>query len=86
MSCVAAKVPARRVPQVMERVVELYRRERAGDEASAAFFARIGIDRVKALLADLETVSPESLQPDDFIDLGEATAFAPEVMEGECSA
>lgn len=41
---------------------------------------------MKALLADLEPLPLENATPDDFIDLGETTAFVPEVMDGECSA
>jgi hypothetical protein len=41
---------------------------------------------VKHELADLERLRPGDAVPADFIDLGEANAFAPEVMEGECAS
>jgi hypothetical protein len=41
---------------------------------------------VKAVLGDLERLTPEDAEPQDFIDLAEVSAFNPEVMEGECSA
>ena len=44
------------------------------------------VKRVKTLLADLETMTAESADAEDYIDLGERTAFVPETMEGECSA
>jgi hypothetical protein len=31
-------------------------------------------------------MSPETATADDFVDLAETGQFAPEVMEGECSA
>ena len=42
--------------------------------------------RLKAALADLEAITEETADPADFIDLAEDKAFAPEVLDGECSA
>ena len=41
---------------------------------------------MKALLADLEALSPETATPADFIDLGEESEFVVETQEGECVA
>ena len=81
----SAKVPARRVAEAVERLLDLYRAEKDGDESPEAFFARVPIPRIKQLLADLEAMTAGSAQPDDYVDLGETTAFVPEVMEGECA-
>jgi sulfite reductase (NADPH) hemoprotein beta-component len=83
---VAAKIPARRAPVAVERLVDLYRAERHDGETPTAFFQRAPFERVKSLLADLEPLPAEEARPEDFIDLGETTAFVPEVMDGECSA
>jgi len=82
----AAKVPARRIPEVVERLIDLYARERQPGESATAFYGRIDLGRVKALLADLERLQPGDAMPADFVDLGEADEFAPVVLEGECSA
>jgi sulfite reductase (NADPH) hemoprotein beta-component len=82
----AAKVPARRIPQVVERLIDLYARERRAGESATAFYGRVDVDRVKAELADLERLLPGDALPADFIDLGEAEEFAPVVLDGECSA
>ena len=82
----AAKVPARRIPQVVERLIDLYTRERESGESATAFFGRIDVDRVKTTLADLERLRPGDAVPADFVDLGEAEEFAPVVLDGECSA
>jgi sulfite reductase (NADPH) hemoprotein beta-component len=37
---VVAKIPARRAPQALERLIDLYAAERTGDETPAAFFRR----------------------------------------------
>jgi sulfite reductase (NADPH) hemoprotein beta-component len=81
----AAKVPARRVSTAVERLLEWYQRDRVGDESAQAFFGRVTVPAVKALLADLESFTPEHARPDDYVDLAETQAFTPEVMEGECA-
>ena len=59
----AAKIPARRIPVALERLIALYQAERAGGETATAFFGRIELPRVKLLLADLETMTSESAEP-----------------------
>jgi sulfite reductase beta subunit-like hemoprotein len=81
----AAKVPARRIPQVVERLIDLYARERNPEESATSYFGRVELDVVKGALADLERLQPGDAVQADFIDLGEAAEFAPEVMEGECA-
>jgi hypothetical protein len=51
-----------------------------------AFFARIELPRVKQLLADLEVMTSEAAEPQDYVDLAEETEFHPEIQEGECIA
>ncbi len=82
----AAKIPVRRIPVAVERLIDLYARERHAEESATTFFGRVELDLVKSELADLERLQPGDAVPSDFIDLGEAGEFAPEVMEGECSA
>jgi sulfite reductase beta subunit-like hemoprotein len=81
----AAKVPARRCTEAVERLAQLFRDEHAPGESPIAFFRRVDLGVAKASLADLERLAPEAATPDDFVDLGEETAFQPEVMDGECS-
>jgi len=82
----AAKIPARRGPEALERLLALYTREKTDGESATAFFGRVDVKRVKETLADLERLDAADATPDDFVDLGETHEFAPEVMEGECSA
>lgn len=81
----AAKVPARRAPEALERLVRLYARERQPGQSPVAFFRTLAVPAVKALLADLETLTPETATATDFIDLAETTAFRPETTDGECA-
>lgn len=82
----AAKIPARRVPEAVERLVALYAAERRAGEAAPAFFARVDAGRVKRALADLESLDAAAARPEDFVDLGDTDAFAPVVLEGECAS
>ena len=82
---ISAKVPARRMPQVVDRLLGLYRDEKQADEAPEAFFRRVEAAKVKTLLADLETMTRADAKPEDFIDLGEDHEFVPEIMDGECA-
>jgi hypothetical protein len=82
----AAKIPARRIPVAVDRLIALYASDKAAGESATSFFVRVDLARVKAVLADLEGLAASDATPDDFVDLGEAADFAPEVLEGECSA
>jgi sulfite reductase beta subunit-like hemoprotein len=82
----AAKVPARRAVDALERLVGMYQEQRAADESPLAFFRRVDVAAVKTTLADLEQITAETAKPEDYIDLAEVSAFNPEVMDGECSA
>ena len=82
----AAKVPARRMIEAIERLVRFYQTERADQETATAFFMRVEVSRVKEVLADLEQLTLDNAVPEDFVDLAEETEFKPEIQEGECSA
>jgi len=82
----AAKVPARRLPETLDRLLDLFQAERTNGETARIFFQRVDVARVKAALADLEGLRPEDAEPEDFVDLGDQGTFKVEAMEGECSA
>jgi hypothetical protein len=46
----------------------------------------VPLDALKALIADLDKLADADATPEDFIDLGNATAFEVATTEGECSA
>jgi sulfite reductase (NADPH) hemoprotein beta-component len=82
----AVKIPARRVGAALERLARLYLAERAQGQDAATFFAQVSLPAVKTLLADLEALTPENVQAEDFFDLGENHTFNPETSEGECAS
>ena len=83
---VAAVIPARRGLDAVERLAGLYSDQKEAGETPEAFFRRIDLGIAKASLSPLEGLTPETATETDFVDLGDDGAFAPEVMDGECSA
>ncbi|HEX9287486.1 MAG TPA: nitrite/sulfite reductase [Thermoanaerobaculia bacterium] len=82
---VAARIPARRIPDAIDRLVDLYRAERSEGETATAFFRRLDVARARERLVDLEGISAEDAQPEDYIDLGEDVQYRMETKEGECA-
>ena len=82
----AAKIPARRIPDAVQRLVALYTEERRHDESAPSFFARVDINRVKCTLAPLARLSAGDATLTDFIDLGDDREFTQDEKEGECSS
>lgn len=78
-----AKVPARRAPAALIRLLDLYI---AAGAPGHAWWATVGADKLKALLADLVELGDAAVTDDDFIDLGETKAFEVQSGEGECAA
>jgi sulfite reductase beta subunit-like hemoprotein len=81
-----AKIPARRIPEAVNRMLQLYQEEREAGETAPAFFHRVDTARARAAVADLERMTAEEALPPDFIDPGDDHAFNPEVMDGECAS
>jgi sulfite reductase beta subunit-like hemoprotein len=81
----AAKVPARRVPDAVARLVALYLAERGPSEAAGPFYARAA-GRVKELLAPFEELRLEDARPEDFVEPGTEGDFRPSSQQGECAA
>jgi sulfite reductase (NADPH) hemoprotein beta-component len=81
----AAKIPARRVTEALDRLVALYGDERQPGEGAQAFFARVTVERVKQALAGLDQLGVDTLTTDDLVDLGETQPYRTDTMEGECA-
>jgi sulfite reductase (NADPH) hemoprotein beta-component len=82
----AAKVPARRVPEALARLIALYRAERRDGEKADEFFARIDPSRAGAAIGELAVLAPGDVRAEDVVDLGDTVPFSPESSEGECAA
>jgi sulfite reductase (NADPH) hemoprotein beta-component len=71
----AAKVPARRLPETIDRLLDLFKAEHAEGETARSYFQRVEVARLKAVLADLEALAPGEAKPEDFVDLGDQDEF-----------
>lgn len=81
-----ARVPAKQVPDAVQALLDLYRRERTAGERFNAFVDRVGIERVKAVLAPWTELPPSSEAPDKYLDWGAEQRFKLETGPGECAA
>ena len=80
------RLPAKRVPEAVERWLRLYEAEREGDEAFNAFAARIGTTRFEDEVRDLALPVEFSLENmSHFIDWQKSEPFQVIRGEGECA-
>lgn len=82
---VAARIPARRTKEALDRLIALYQAERSTGETATAFFRRVDVARAREILIDLEKIGPEDALPTDYVDHGEDTDYRLETKEGECA-
>jgi sulfite reductase (ferredoxin) len=75
------KVPARRAPQAVERILARWREERNDGEKLDAWLARVPVDVIKKAIGELFDIDEKTATDEDFIDLGQDVPF--EVLEGE---
>jgi sulfite reductase (ferredoxin) len=65
------KIPVRRLPQAVERLIGLYTSDKKDGEKPDDFFGRVATDRVRQTLSGLEEMSAADATADDFFDLDE---------------
>ena len=81
-----SRLPAKRVPEAVERWVRLYEAERAEGEEFNAFAERVGAERFESEVKDLTLPAEFSLETmQQFIDWQRATPYKVERGEGECA-
>jgi sulfite reductase beta subunit-like hemoprotein len=81
-----SRLPAKRVPEAVERWIRLYEAERADGEEFNAFVERAGADRFEAQIKDLTLPTEFSLETmQQFIDWNRASPYKVERGEGECA-
>lgn len=81
-----SRLPAKRVPEAVERWVRLYEAERADGEEFNAFAERAGAGRFEAEIKDLTLPAEFSLETmQQFIDWNRSSPYKVERGEGECA-
>ena len=78
------RIPARRVPIALDRLVAQYRRERAGGEGFAQWVERADRAAVKELLGDLALSDHPGAE--EIVDWDQDSVFTGKTGEGECAA
>jgi sulfite reductase beta subunit-like hemoprotein len=81
-----SRLPAKRVPEAVERWIRLYEGERGEGEEFNAFAERAGAERFESEVKDLTLPADFSLETmQQFIDWQRATPYKVERGEGECA-
>ncbi len=81
-----SRLPAKRVPEAVERWIRLYEAERADGEDFNPFAERIGAEPFEAAVKDLTLPAEFSLETmQQFIDWNRASPYKVERGEGECA-
>lgn len=82
----AGAIPSKRVPEAVERLLDLYRREKQGEESFRSVIDRVGRKAIKALLDDLAQVPDHAVDPDLYVDWGDARSYSiGDIGIGECA-
>ncbi len=79
------KLAARRVPDAVLRLLELYRNERSDGESPLAYFRRVEPDVVKKAVADLAEFDAATAKAEDWLDHGDEAPFKVAIGQGECA-
>ncbi|HEX8689494.1 MAG TPA: nitrite/sulfite reductase [Solirubrobacterales bacterium] len=81
-----SRLPAKRVPEAVERWIRLYEAERAEGEEFNPFAERIGAERFEAEVKELTLPAEFSLETmQEFIDWQRSSPYKVERGEGECA-
>jgi len=82
-----ARMPARRAPDALERVLNVYREERRAAESFRAFIDRVGPHYFRTALGHFAAAESFDVDPALYRDLGaESEVFTAEVGLGECAS
>jgi len=80
------KLPARHIPDAVEKLLDAYIDERQDGEKFAAWSGRVGTPHVQELLAEYRVVPQFNENPMAYVDWGQSKLFTLDDMgEGECA-
>jgi sulfite reductase (ferredoxin) len=79
-------LPARRVPEAVKKLIELYQHERQHNEDFLAVMGRLGKDRLKTELAPYAALPPYEQNPQMYFEWGENKDFVADIGQGECAS
>lgn len=79
------KIPARRVPEAVARLVTLFAAHKREGESPEGFYKRVAAPLIESALADLAVVDAKS-SDETFLDIGQEASFVVAIGAGECAA
>ena len=80
-----ARVPAKRIPQAIAKIIRTYREERKGGESFLQYIDRVGPKYFDPLLNEFKEVGPISEEIDVYMDWGKEELFQVVRGEAECA-
>ena len=80
------RIPAKRVPQAVARILDVYRQERRDGEGFEDFIDRFGAKNFQPLLGEFKEVGPVHKDVQAYLDWGSELLFSVTRGEGECAA
>jgi sulfite reductase beta subunit-like hemoprotein len=81
-----AAVPAKRAPEVVKHLVQLYKKEKQGEERFVETMERLGKARIKTEVEPFRTLPPYDQNPQAYQEWGEDHDFQAQIGQGECAA
>lgn len=83
---VVARIPAKRTPEAVERILQRYLKERQSGESFPVFLDRVGAASFRPLLEDLQSIPSYEEAPEFYQDLGaDGQDFRVQLGRGECA-
>ena len=90
------RVPAKRVIDILRKIIEIYKQEKSGNETLKHWIRRIvngagpgnvrGVEDIKVLLSPVAQLDPIDLDPESYMDYGSDIRFSAKTARGECAA
>jgi sulfite reductase beta subunit-like hemoprotein len=80
------RIIAKKAPEAIVALLELYDREKQSDEGFVAFVDRFGSKEIERAMAPFKTLGPPEEEPECYRDWGATKLFVVERGEGECAA
>ena len=79
-------VPSKNIPEVVDRLLDRYTKEKQGNEKFRDFVGRIGKAQIKESLRDLMKIPTYDVDPSYYSDWGDAREFTiGDIGKGECA-
>lgn len=79
------RVPAKKIPLVVEKLLDLYKQNKKDNEKFKEFVARVGMDSLRQTLEPLAKL-PDTLDAEFYSDWGSPAEFKLNLGKGECAA